>query len=212
LRSKSRLLSSALLVIVAILTFVHTSQAVPTAVFEVRLAPSSADAVLDVNDSADSVLDLELWVTLDNGPLPGNVLGYSFYLEPSVDGVISCNSGSFANATAFDPPQVQGIDNQPLSGALSRGVTSLGGLPFSLGSTKLASFSVTALGEGAVTYSLVDSPPIRPSIFSFFEYDVDPTAASPAMTITVVPEPALGAMMLLSIAWVARRGRRLARC
>jgi hypothetical protein len=212
MRGKSKFLSPAMLMSIAILAFAHTSQGDPTAVFEVRLAPSSPDAVLDVNNPADNILNLELWVTLGNGPLPGNVLAYSFYLNPSVDGVIGYKSGSFANVTAFQTPQMQGTDDQPLSGALSRGVAdSADGLPFSLGETELATFSVTALSPGQVSYSFVDSPPNRPWAFNFELSDAIVSAASPAMTITVVPEPALGIMMLFSIAWMARRGRRFVR-
>ncbi len=182
--------------------------------FELRLAPTSPDAVLDIDDPADMQLDLELWITLSNGPLPGNAMGYSFQLVPSLDGVISYAAGSFANTVPFDPPQIQGIDNrdaanQPLSGAFSRGTFSIYGVPMSLGPNKVATFSVTAVAPGQVDYSFLASPPTRPWNFSFMPYDVPGSAlASPAMTITVIPEPASAATAALFLGWVARRRAR----
>jgi len=198
----------------ATLAISQASLAIPTAVFELRLAPGSPDAVLDVGNPADQQLDLELWINLANGPLPSDVYGYSFQLVPSLDGVISYKAGSFANTLPFNPPQIQGLDNhsatnQPLSGAFSRGVFSLWGVPMDLGATKVATFSVTALSPGQVGYSFVASPPSRPWTLAFLEYDITPTAAAtPAMTITVLPEPAGAAMILLAMGWVARRSTR----
>jgi hypothetical protein len=93
----------------------------------------------------------------------------TFYLN-SASRVISYNNGSFANVQAFDPPQAQGTDgkdtnNQPLSGAFSRGVFSLYGLPFTL-DDEAGDVLVTAVSPsgGYVSQLAAD----RALAFSFF--------------------------------------------
>ncbi len=178
-----------------------------TAQFELRPA-AGKDNVLDINNPADKALPLELWVTLSNGSLPGGVLGYSVYLKPSVGGVISFDTASYQNAVAFDAPLVNGTDNSSLSGEFGRGVSKWPAVPFSLGSTKLATFSVTAIAPGEVSYSFQNAPPVRQWGFDFDNLTTATlAAASPAVTITVIPEPGVAAMVLLSMAGLTRRRR-----
>ncbi len=158
-----------------------------TATFGVRLAPTETDAVLDLSDPGDQVLDLELWVTLSDGPLPaeGDVLAYSVYLEPTSGDVISFDPGSFVNVVSADLPQVQGEDNTPVSGAFSAAVGFLPPARFALGETRLGTFSVTAVGEGVVSYSFLDSPPMRPWSFDFADLTTATHLVEPPLAITV---------------------------
>lgn len=184
-----------------------STAAATTAQFELRL-PAGTDNVLNVDNPADKVLNLELWVTLGNGPLPGNVLGYSVHLKPSAGGVVSFNTASYANAVAFDPPLVNGTDNLATTGEFGRGVNKFPAVPFSLGSTKLATFSVTAVGKGTITYSFINSPPVRPWSLDFDDFSSASVSQGTPLSIQVVPEPAVAVLMLCGMMCVARRGRR----
>lgn len=196
---------------VLIMTLPATVAHAVTAQFELRLPPSTPDAVLDMEDSADQLLDLELWVTLNDGPLSGGIQAYSIYLQPSADGVISFNPSSYTNALAFESPLLQGTDNSPLSGEFSRAVFTTSPVPVELGSTKLATFSVTALSPGEVSYSFASDPPMREWALDFGDQtSAEVTSASQAMTITVIPEPAMAGLMILSMFWVTRHSRRSA--
>lgn len=181
------------------------------------LQPAGAfDTVLDINNPADQTLNIELWVSLSDGPLPGGALAYSFYLEPSVSGVISYTVGSFANVLPMGYPMVQGVDNLPRTGGFSRGPGTYPPVSMSLGQTKLATFSISALSEGVATYNFTQSTPNRPWGMDFEDMNAPMgftsatvTQAQPGLTITVIPEPATGvAVLLLFTAFVSRRSSR----
>ncbi len=173
-----------------------------TAQFDVRLSPAEQDARIDVNE----VLNLELWVTLSDGPMTENVLGYSVNLSPSGTGAVTVET--FAHVATGDASYPQGIDNTPVSGAFSRGVGFLPSAPFTLGETRLALFSVKGLSPGDVSYGFVDAPPIQPWSFDFSDFSSAVVVAGPSVTIEVVPEPAMGITMLTALAWAVRSTRR----
>ena len=165
------------------------------------------DTTLTVGDPTDDTLDLEVWVTLSDG---GDVYGAQFYLEPDVGGVVGFDS--FTEAIALGP-QVHGIDNDPLVGAFGRGLfAEPNPATVSSGNTKLGTFSVTALAVGEVSYSFAASAPFREWSFNYLMENAVVSAAPTAVTITVQPEPASAMMMLLTMGWMARRGRRSGAC
>lgn len=213
MKSCCRWVGSCLPVVLTVLAvaFPVTVAHAVTAQFELRLPPSTSDAVLDMEDPADQLLDLELWVALSDGPLSGGILAYSVYLQPSIDGVVSFNTSSYVNALPFESPLVQGTDNSPLNGEFSRALFTTSPVLVALGSTKLAAFSVTALSPGEVSYSFASDPPMREWALNFDDgTSAQVTSAPEALTITVIPEPAMAGLVILSMFWVTRHSRRSA--
>jgi hypothetical protein len=171
---------------------------------------SGQTTTLQVND----VLDLELWVTLDEAI---SSAGYSYDLETSTDGVISLMSPSVSSPwTGMFGLQVNGTDNvanddvTPLSGSFGRTVVAspMAPEPFPQGSTLLATFSVIALAPGQVSYGFDPGAGLRDWQMGLASGgSTDLAAATPALTMTVLPEPGAAGMMLIAAAWIARRRR-----
>ena len=179
-----------------------------TAEFQVRLAPTELDAVLDLGNPADLQLDLELWVTVGDGPPADGLLGFSFFLQPTAGNVVGIDSASITNHLSPEPFQPQGADNNPVTGAFSRAVGFLPPGPVLLsGETKLASFSVTALNEGTVTYQFLSAAPMRPWSLDFGDFSSAALSAAEPLRIEVIPEPGMGVLMLLGLGLAARRRR-----
>jgi hypothetical protein len=188
-----------------------------TADFSLQLAPGQADATIDPGNPADKSLNLDLWVNLSStSPLPGGLLSYSVYLRPSATNVIEYTPNSFTSSLAGMFPSMLGTDNSPVTGAFGQAPFGFSAVPISLGSTKLATFTVTALNPGTVGYSFT-SDQTRPWSLDVQDNNAPPfysasavcTSTSLPFTINVVPEPATCGLALLAMAFCTRRGRRL---
>ncbi len=184
--------------------------------FCLQTATGANNATLSVGDS----LNLEIWATFSGSPLPINLLGYSVFLKPSADGIITYDSNTFVSALPADGYSVQsnGTDN-------TYGSNSLGGafgvayfkpstatISCPAGSLKLGSFTVTATGHGDATYSFTTDGPLRDWRVDYSDAaglaTIYPTAATPDFQITVVPEPAVVSCLLIGMVWLTQTQRR----
>lgn len=169
-------------------------------------------------------LSLQLWVNLTGDPLPGDVMGYSFYLQPSSTGIITFDTSSFSSALPAFQPLSAYANNSPKTGEFDRAMGSVGlpptGIPFTMNTpTLLATFTIKGLSQGTVNYAFASNEPYRTWTFNYQD-PMDPilpmstavAATNPAMTIVVTPEPGIAAMMLVALVFAGwrRPGRPLA--
>lgn len=189
-----------------------------TAEFNLQLAAGESDAVIDVGET----LNLEIWVDLAGDPLPIDLVGYTFFARPSADATIDYVDGSFSSVYAANPVSLMPIgtdnkltDNSDLSGAFARGPSfdvPVAGLS---GAVKLASFAVEGLAQGQVDYYFGTDGLLRDWWLTYdagFFPEFATVSQGAPLQITVTPEPTVASCcLLMGSLWLTRRQRRLAR-
>jgi len=198
------------------------------AVFEVRSPGGQPTVTLHEG----GLVDLEVWLTLnltDGTSIPG-VYGTSFYLD--LDAATENNIISFSMDPPLSPPagwlsgptgdgswvynssvwaaghRVHNV-NTPVTGTFAAGTNSSfpGTVAFASGvATKVGTFSIVGLNEGTATYSFAGRTG-DPLLVSFASAVTTSYANGPSLTITVLPEPAAAAGLLLGIGLLSRRRR-----
>ncbi len=182
--------------------------------FSVVLAPHETDASLALGET----LDLEIWVDLSlesgDSTIPP-MLGWSVYLQldAAEDNIISFNSDLVDEAGFTDLAFTLGTDNSSYSGEFGRGLSNFPtSTPVTLGAGnwKFASFSVTAVGDGTVTYAFGDLGGPRPWGLDFTSGNGSANVTAGAVqTILVAPEPTAAMFMLWAGGMVACTRRRV---
>ena len=129
----------------------------PAAHFELRLAVTEQDAVMELGNPADETLQLELWVEITGVAPEALVQAFSVYLKASANGVVSFD-GTFDDSP-FPFVLPQGTDNVPFTGDFSRaGLTTMTGVSAGIGAPALyGRFTISAIGAGSVAYSFSDA-------------------------------------------------------
>ena len=182
--------------------------------FDLRLAAGEVDADLLVGET----LGLEIFVRLSSDdPIP-DVAGWALFLDidESEDDIISFDGASFSLSDSdfmLNPPC--GTDNSAHSGDFGRSALAGFGKEINWGTdwVSLASFSVEALNPGSATYSFAAAPPQRywrVDFVDFTQANVSQFQSPPTITVSSVPEPGIGALVLTActIIGLGRRGWR----
>lgn len=179
-----------------------------TADFDLRLAPTEVDAILNPGET----LDLDVFLRLSSAsPLP-NVTGWSafFNLDPSEDSVLSF-TGLFFDQLGFSTVLPNGSDNSSESGDFGR---SLLATPLTLPANTwllAARFRVLALTPGSpqsVDYAFTDAPPQRPWSVALDGGGFASVSMNSSPLITVTPEPSTGLLLLVVAGLASSRKRR----
>jgi hypothetical protein len=157
----SRLSTRRVVVCALPLLVAAAASAGPQATFELRLAAHESDAVLDLFDSDDQRLDLEIWVQVSGVAAGVRATAFSFFLKASRGGVIAV-SGDFASPPFAFGCAPAGIDNEPDTGDTGRVCVDPMGTTAGIGQFALwGRFSVDAVGLGAMAYAFEEADPIR---------------------------------------------------
>jgi hypothetical protein len=147
--------------VVALAGLAKTSLAEPAAHFELRLAAAESDSVMNLGDS----LELEVWVEVTDPP-DGNTMmtSFAFFLDADTSDVISFNDDftpdpEFAGWNPLD----SGLDNMPDTGDFDRAYfTFLTPTTAGIGApTRLGTFTVLGLDAGSVGFEFAIQAPQR---------------------------------------------------
>ncbi len=147
--------------IFSITGFTRPALAEPAAHFELRLGASESDSVVNVGES----LELEVWVEVTDPPDANTMMtSFAFFLDADTTDVVSYNI-DFTPATDFTGwlPLDSGLDNMPDTGDFDRAYFTIAS-PTSAGigsPTRLGTFTVSGLNVGLVGYEFAIQIPQR---------------------------------------------------
>jgi len=146
---------------IALAGFATIVSADPAAHFELRLGASESDSVVNIGES----LELEVWVEITDPPDANTTINsVAFFLKADTSEVITYN-GDFVPAPAFSgwSPLSSGMDNLPDTGDFDRAYfTFLTPTADGIGApTRLGTFTVSGLELGTVGYEFAIQIPQR---------------------------------------------------
>lgn len=158
-RHRLRLLSPLIALVLA--ACAPNALADPAAHFELRLAPSEADSVINVGET----LELEIWVEVTDPPAANTTMGsFAFFLSADTSDIVWFND-DFTLAPDFVgwSPLSSGLDNMPDTGDFDRAFfTILSPTTSGIGApTRLGSWTVTGLDVGSVGFEYAIQIPQR---------------------------------------------------